>query len=46
MTSIQLVEVGFGGAQYEMLRQRGDETLSFAVWFQLDHDGLWRLRRF
>ena len=46
MTSIQLVEAGFGGAQYEMLRQRGDETLSFAIWFQLDRDGLWRLRRF
>jgi len=46
MTSIQLVEVGFGGAQYEMLRQRDGQTLSFAVWFQLDQDGLWRLRRF
>ncbi len=46
MTTIQLVEVGFGGAQYEMLRQRDGQTLSFAVWFQLDQDGLWRLRRF
>ncbi len=46
MTTIQLVEVGFGGAQYEMLRQRGGQTLSFAVWFQLDQDGLWRLRRY
>lgn len=46
LTAIQLVEVGFGGAQYEMLRERDGRTLSFAVWFQLDADGLWRLRRF
>jgi hypothetical protein len=46
MTTIQLVEVGSGGAQYEMLRDRDGQTLSFAVWFQLDRDGLWRLRRF
>jgi hypothetical protein len=42
MTTIELVEVGFGGAQYEMLRQ----GLSFAVWFRIDQDGMWRLRRF
>lgn len=46
MTAIQLVEVGPGGAQYEMLRDRNGQTLSFAVWFQLDGDGIWRLRRF
>jgi hypothetical protein len=46
MTPIQLVEVGPGGAQYEMLRDRNGQTLSFAVWFQRDQDGLWRLRRF
>jgi len=46
MTTIRLVEVGFGGAQYEMLREDDGELLSFAVWFQLDVDGLWRLRRF
>lgn len=46
LTTIQLVEVGFGGAQYEMLRERDGRPLSFAVWFQLDTDGLWRLRRF
>lgn len=46
MTTIQRVEVGPGGAQYEMLRQRDGVTLSFAVWFQIDRDGLWRLRRF
>jgi hypothetical protein len=46
ITTIDLVEVGFGGAEYEMLRVRDGQTLSFAVWFQLDQDGLWRLRRF
>jgi PKD repeat protein len=46
MTLIQLVEVGFGGAQYEMLREQDGQTLSFAVWFQIDEDGLWRVRRF
>ena len=46
LTAIRLIEVGFAGAQYEMLRQRDGQTLSFAVWFQLDADGLWRVRRF
>jgi hypothetical protein len=46
MTTIRLVEVGPGGAQYEMLRDLDGQTLSFAVWFQLDRDGLWRIRRF
>ena len=46
MTTIDLAEIGFGGAEYEMLRVRDGQTLSFAVWFQLDQDGLWRLRRF
>jgi hypothetical protein len=46
MTSIQLVEVGLAGAQCEMLRDEDGQTYSFAVWFQVDQDGLWRLRRF
>jgi len=46
MTTINPVEIGFGGAQYEMLRVQDGQTLSFAVWFQIDQDGLWRLRRF
>jgi hypothetical protein len=46
MTTIQLLEVGPKGAQYEMRRTRGDQALSFAVWFQVDLDGIWRLRRF
>jgi len=46
MTTIELIDVGFGGVQYEMLRQGPDQLLSFAVWFQIDQDGLWRLRKF
>jgi hypothetical protein len=46
MTSIRLVEVGLGGAEYEMLRPRGADIMSFSVWFELDADGVWRLRRF
>jgi hypothetical protein len=46
MTNIQLVKIGLGGAQYEMLRQDAGQLLSFAVWFQIDEDGVWRLRRF
>ncbi len=46
LPAIRLFEVGFAGAQYEMLRQRDGKTLSFGVWFQLDADGVWRLRRF
>jgi hypothetical protein len=46
MTSIQLVEVGFGGAQYEMIRNQAGQAVSFSVWFRIDQDGLWRLRRF
>ena len=46
LTDIQLVETGFGGAQYEMLRQGPDQVQSFAVWFMIDSDGIWRLRKF
>jgi hypothetical protein len=46
MTTIQLVDVGFGGAQCKMFRDRGGQTYSFAAWFKLDQDGLWRLSRF
>jgi hypothetical protein len=46
MTSIQLVEAGFGGAQYEMIRNRDGKAFSFSVWFQIDQDGFWRIRRF
>jgi len=46
MTSIKLVEVGPGGAEYEMLRPEDGRTYSYPVWFEIDHDGLWRLRSF
>ena len=46
MTQIKLVEVGPGGAEYEMLREEHGQTFSYSVWFQLDRDGLWRLRSF
>lgn len=46
LTSIQLVEVGPKGAEYEMRRDRDGMTLSFAVWFRVDRDGIWRLLRF
>jgi len=43
LTAIELVEVGPKGAEYEMLRDRDGVTLSFAVWFRVDQDGIWRL---
>ncbi len=46
MTQVQLVDMGPAGAEYEMRRDRDGQTLSYPVWFQLDADGLWRLRRF
>jgi hypothetical protein len=46
LTDIRLIETGPGGAQYEMLRERDGKMFSFAVWFLIDWDGVWRLRRF
>jgi hypothetical protein len=46
MTAIQLVEVGFGGGQYEMIRNQSGQQVSFSVWFHIDQDGFWRIRRF
>ncbi len=46
MTDIQQIEVGPGGAEYEMVRTRNGEPISFAVWFEIDRDGVWRLKRF
>ncbi|MGH7346758.1 MAG: hypothetical protein ACREK4_17745, partial [Candidatus Rokuibacteriota bacterium] len=42
LTTIRLVQIGFAGAEYSMLRRQDGKTLSYAVWFQLDRDGLWR----
>jgi streptogramin lyase len=44
--AIVFVEAGAGGAQYEMVAERGGLLFSYAVWFQLDADGRWRLWRF
>jgi hypothetical protein len=46
LTGITLVEVGPKGAEYEMLRNHDGVTFSFAVWFRVDQDGIWRLVRF
>ncbi len=46
LTTISPVEIGPNGAEYEMHRTRDGQTLSFAVWFQVDSDGLWRIRMF
>ena len=45
-TTMTLVEVGYGGAQYEMLAERDGLIYSYAVWFRIDEDGRWRLWRF
>ncbi len=45
-TAITLVGAGYGGAQYEMAAERDGLIYSYAVWFQIDADGRWRLWRF
>ncbi|MCI0372143.1 MAG: PKD domain-containing protein [candidate division NC10 bacterium] len=45
-TNIQLAKQGPGGATYEMLRTEAGITKSFEVRFQVDADGVWRLRSF
>lgn len=44
--AIVFVEAGAGGAQYEMVAERGGLLFSYAVWLQIDADGRWRLWRF
>jgi hypothetical protein len=46
MTTIRLVRVDFGSAEYEMLRDEQGEAFSYGAWSELDQDGLWRLRNF
>ncbi len=46
LTSIVPVAIGHNGAEYAMRRMRGGDVLSFPVWFQVDTDGVWRLRMF
>lgn len=45
-TAMTLVEVGYGGAQYEMVAERDGLLYSYAIWFRIDSDGRWRLWRF
>lgn len=46
LTAIHPVEIGPNGAEYEMLRTRDGQTLSYAVFFQVDSDGVWLIRMF
>jgi hypothetical protein len=46
LTTIEPVEIGYNGAEYQMRRVRGGDILSFPVWFQVDADGIWRLVMF
>ena len=40
------VEIGHNGAEYEMRRSSEGEILSSPIWFQVDEDGIWRIRAF
>ena len=44
--AIAFVDAGAGGAQYEMVVEQDGVASSYAVWFQIDADGRWRLWRF
>jgi glucose/arabinose dehydrogenase len=46
LTTLVPVQIGHNGAELAMRRTRGGELLSFPVWFQVDTDGIWRLRMF
>jgi hypothetical protein len=46
LTTIHPVRIGPNGAEYEMHRTRDGRTLSYAVFFQVDADGVWRIRMF
>lgn len=41
-----LVQVGAGGAEYEVVSERNGLLYSYSVWFRIDDDGRWRLWRF
>ena len=45
-TAIELIQVGRGGAEYEMLREENGQTVSYPVVFVADVDGRWRLWQF
>jgi glucose/arabinose dehydrogenase len=44
--AITLVEVGRGGAEYELLREENGQVFSYPVVFVADSDGRWRLWQF
>ena len=46
LTTALPVKIGHNGAEYEMRRSRGGKVLSFPIWFQVDSDGIWRIRAF
>jgi hypothetical protein len=46
LTGIYPVRIGPNGAEYEVRRIRDGQTYSYAVWFQVDADGIWRIRMF
>ena len=45
-TTIDLIQVGRGGAEYEMLREEDGRVLSYPIVFIADADGRWRLWQF
>jgi hypothetical protein len=46
LTTIELVRVARGGAEYEMLREEDGRVFSYPVVFVADTDGRWRLWQF
>jgi hypothetical protein len=46
LTTIELVQVGRGGAEYEMLREEDGRIFSYPIVFVADVDGRWRLWQF
>ena len=46
LTTIELIRVGRGGAEYEMLREEGGRVFSYPVALTTDVDGQWRLWQF
>lgn len=45
-TTIELVQIGRGGAEYEMLREENGQVYSYPIVFIADVDGRWRLWQF
>ncbi|HLC41565.1 MAG TPA: Ig-like domain-containing protein, partial [Methylomirabilota bacterium] len=46
LTTALPLKIGHNGAEYEIRRSRGGKVLSFPIWFQVDSDGIWRIRAF